>query len=89
MLHTGCQAYTLGIVNSFILFRGCVWAACLALQTNCQANILAKNPHFSQTGIREKGRHFLFVDFSKRPNEWKFPDFWDFVPNSGLGEHCN
>ena len=37
-----CQANTLGIVNSFILFRECAWAACVLLQMDCQANMMAR-----------------------------------------------
>ena len=32
----------MGIVNSFILFRECAWAACVLLQMDCQANMMAR-----------------------------------------------
>ena len=44
MLQTGCQANTLGIVNSFILFRECAWA--VLMQTDCKANMKTRNYDF-------------------------------------------
>ena len=50
MLQTGCQANVLGMVIGLILFRRCAWAACLALQTNCQSDIMATSSHFFRSG---------------------------------------
>ena len=71
MLQTVCQTNTLGMLNSFILFRGCVWAACLALQTNCQADILATHPHFSRTGTLARVGICVWGLFFKTRNELK------------------